>query len=371
MPDWLVVGAGFTGAVFAERLATTCDAKVLVIDRRNHIAGNAFDPINEHGVRYHAYGPHIFHTNSAVVAEYLSRFTEWRAYEHRVVGRIDGKLIPIPFNLTSLEMLFPEAEARRLKALLIEGYGMETRVPILKLRESGNAELRNLAGFIYENVFAGYTKKQWGLSPEEISPSVTARVPVAISYDDRYFQDSFQRMPLRGYAAIFERMLSHPNIELSLATDYDSVNDGGYERVLFTGAIDAFFDFALGELPYRSMRFAYATHPGSRCLPVATMNYPTSEDFTRITEMGHLTGEWGEMTTLATEYPGAHRPGENEPHYPIPRDENRALYSRYAAFAKREAPHVIFAGRLGDYSYYNMDQAIARALSLFAKVAAK
>jgi len=369
--DWLIVGAGYTGAVIAERLASECDAKVLVIDRRDHIAGNAYDGRNEAGVRLHHYGPHIFHTSSSEVAAYLSRFTEWRPYEHRVLGQIEGKLVPIPFNLTSLEMLFAPAEAGRLTQLLIDTYGEGATEPILKMRESQDPDIADLAEFIYENVFLGYTRKQWGLEPEQLSPSVTARVPVRIGRDDRYFTDSFQNMPRHGYTRMFERILGDANIDVSLETDFNQVRDQArYRRILFTGAIDEFFDYALGELPYRSMRFEPETHGEGRRQPVAQINYPVSHDFTRTTEMGHLTEEWGEATTVVTEYPGTHRPGETEPHYPIPRDENRELHRRYQDLAAQEAPHVVFAGRLADYQYYNMDQAVGRALSLYKKTIA-
>jgi UDP-galactopyranose mutase len=366
---WLVVGAGFTGAILAERLASECGAEVLVIDSRAHVGGNAHDTRNEDGVLVHAYGPHIFHTNAPRIVEYLSRFTEWRPYEHRVAGLLSGRLVPIPFNLTTLEILFPAAEAKRLTALLVSTYGMEARVPILTMRTAESAALRELADFIYENVFAGYTRKQWGLAPEELSPSVTARVPVSVSYDDRYFQDRFQKMPRDGYTRMFERILDHPRIGVSLNTAYADVKTERFDRIVYTGAIDAFFDFALGPLPYRSMRFDFRTYHQARHQPVASVNYPTTQDFTRITEMGHLTGEWGAVTTVAVEYPGAHRPGVTEPHYPIPRDEHIALHRRYLALAEKETPHIVFAGRLGDYRYYNMDQAAGRALSLFEKLA--
>lgn len=369
--DWLIVGAGFTGAVIAERLASERDAKVLVIDRRDHIAGNAYDGPSEAGVRMHRYGPHIFHTNSSEVAAYLSRFSEWRPYEHRVLGRVDGALIPIPFNLTSLEMLFASAEARRLAKLLIDTYGEGTTEPILKMRQSQDRDIADLADFIYENVFLGYTRKQWGLEPEQLSPSVTARVPVRIGRDDRYFTDSYQNMPRDGYTRMFERILGHPNIDVSLETDFKQARDQvRHRRILFTGAIDEFFDYALGELPYRSMRFEPQAYRQRRRQPVAQINYPVSHDFTRTTEMGHLTREWGEVTTVVTEYPEPHRPGETEPHYPVPREENRELHRRYRELAAQEAPHVVFAGRLGDYQYYNMDQAVGRALSLYRKTVA-
>jgi UDP-galactopyranose mutase len=367
---WLIVGAGFTGSVLAERLASQCGAEVLVIDQRDHIGGNAHDGRDERGFLCHRYGPHILHTNSRRVADYLSQFTEWIPYTHRVVGHFDGVLAPIPFNLTSLEVLFPAAEARRLTALLVETYGMETSVPILTMLQSDDREIRKLADFVYENVFLGYTRKHWGMNPEELSPSVTARVPVRISYDDRYFQDWFQYMPGAGYTAMFERILAHPRISVSLNTRYDEVKgDRGFDRLVYTGGIDAFFDFALGPLPYRSVRFDPQTYLERVRQPCAQINYPNSEDFTRTTEMGHLTQEWGETTTVVTEYPRAHEPGLTEPYYPIPSKSTQSLYNRYLDLARDTAPHVQFAGRLGDYRYYNMDQAIARALSLFRRCA--
>ncbi len=366
--DWLIVGAGYTGAVVAERLASLCDKRVLVIDRREHIAGNAFDARNDDGILFHQYGPHIFHTNSDEIAGYLSRFTEWKPYEHRVLGVVDGRLIPIPFNLTSLEILFPAPEAARLGRLLVDAYGMDRKVPILKMRESAHAGVRDLADFIYRNVFEGYTTKQWALRPEELSPSVTARVPVHVSYDDRYFQDSFQKMPREGYTKMFERMLDHPNITVALGTDYETAKDEVlFDRMLYTGAIDEFFGYEFGPLPYRSLSFDFRTYRQRRHQSVGQVNYPVSHDYTRITEMGHLTGEWNGSTTVAIEYPIAHRPGETVPYYPIPRDENAAHHDRYVAFARKEAPDVLFAGRLGDYKYYNMDQAVGRALALFRK----
>ena len=369
--DYLIVGAGYTGVILAERLASQCDKRVLVVDRRDHIAGNAHDRRNEAGVLYHRYGPHIFHTNAPQVVEYLSRFTDWIPYEHRVVGVIDGRLVPIPFNLTSLAILFPEAEARRLGDLLVSAYGIDQKVPILKMRESPHQGVRDLAEFIYRNVFHGYTTKQWGLTPEQLSPSVTSRVPVHVSYDDRYFQDSFQKMPAAGYTAMFERMLAHPNIAVSLDTDYRDVRSQvAYDRLIYTGAIDEFFGYELGGLPYRSLRFDFQTYRQRQHQSVGQVNYPVSHDYTRITEMGHLTQEWGQATTVAIEYPQAHRRGETEPYYPIPRDENQQLHDRYLEFARREAGDVLFAGRLGDYRYYNMDQAAARALTLFEKITA-
>ncbi len=366
--DWLIVGAGYTGAIIAERLATQSGKRSLVIDRRDHIAGNAYDRRNDAGVLFHQYGPHIFHTNAQVVVDYLSKFTDWLPYEHRVLGSINGRLIPIPFNLTSLHILFPKTEADRLTKILIDAYGMDQKVTILKMRESPSQEVRDLADFIYKNVFLGYTTKQWGLSPEELSPSVTARVPVYISYDDRYFQDAFQNMPKHGYTKMFERIFAQDGIDVSLNTDLRDVSEEiTYDRLLYTGAIDEYFNFELGELPYRSLEFDFQTYSQKRHQAAGQVNYPISEDFTRITEMSYLTQEWSDVTTVAIEYPIAHIPGKTVPYYPIPRDENLDLHNKYAELAAREAPNVTFAGRLGDYKYYNMDQAIGRALSLFKK----
>ncbi|MFC2254938.1 UDP-galactopyranose mutase [Labrys portucalensis] len=366
--DWLIVGAGFTGAVLAERLASRADKRVLLIDRRKHLGGNAYDCLNEHGHLFHQYGPHIFHTNSQQVVDYLSLFTNWRPYEHRVVAIIEDRLIPIPFNLTGIEILFSSAEAEKLRDLLVNSYGFGQKVPILRMRDSEHAGIRDLADFIYQNVFHGYTTKQWGLAPEQLSPSVTARVPVNISYDDRYFADSFQKMPLEGYTRLFERLTSHSNITLALDTDYEQVaSQISFGNAVHTGAVDEFFSYELGHLPYRSLRFDFATLRQSCHQPVGTVNYPTSQAFTRITEMAHLTGQWSEATTVVVEYPQAHQPGLTTPYYPIPQDDNQNLHRRYLQFAAREAPNIQFAGRLGDYRYYNMDQAVGHALAIFTK----
>ena len=366
-PDWIVVGAGFTGATFAERMATA-GRRVRVVERRAHIAGNAYDEINQSGILVHRYGPHIFHTNSDVVWRYLSGFTKWRSYEHRVLGLIQGKLVPIPFNLDSLAALFPAPAVMQIEGALVSEYGFGKKVPILKLRESKRAEIRDFANYVYRNVFEGYTIKQWQLRPEELSPSVTARVPVSISRDDRYFQDIYQTMPLDGYTAMFERMLNHPNIEVILECDWKypgaQISD---TQILFTGAIDEFFDYRFGPLAYRSLRFEEHTLRKAQHQPVGTVNYPNDNDYTRITEQKILTGQRSAVTTLVTEYPQPHVPGRTIAYYPIPRDENQLLYAKYAALAQAEYTHVHFAGRLANYQYYNMDQACARALMLAAE----
>ena len=361
--DWIVVGAGFTGATFAERLASA-GKRVRVLERRPHIGGNAYDAPDEHGVLVHRYGPHIFHTNSTAVRDYLTRFTEWRPYEHRVLANIAGQLVPVPFNLDSLAALFPAQEAAAIEAALIAEHGAGRRVPILKLRQSHDERVRAFADYVYRSVFEGYTLKQWGMPPEELAPSVSARVPVVIDRDDRYFQDVFQAIPADGYTALFARMLRHPNIEVVLDAEWDGTAGGA--QVLFTGALDELMGYRFGPLPYRSLRFEHATFRSERHQRVAQVNYPGPEPFTRIVEQKQLTGQETPFTTLTTEYPLAHEPGKTIPYYPVPRDDNTALHSRYWEAARAEMPWLMPAGRLGDYQYYNMDQACARALKLAA-----
>ncbi len=357
--DCLVVGAGFAGATIAERMATEHGRKVVVMERRDHVGGNAFDCPDAHGILIHPYGPHIFHTNAKQIFDYLSRFTEWRPYEHKVLAEIDGKLAPVPFNLNSLHALFPAPQAEKLERLLIEQYGMEARVPILKMRESAHADLKELAEYVYQKVFLGYTVKQWGLRPEDLSPSVTARVPVAVSRDDRYFQDTYQAMPAAGYGVMFERMLDHPNIELRLGEDYLAQrNKIKADHVFFTGPIDAYFDYRFGPLPYRSLHFEHENLAQTSFQPVGTVNYPNSHAYTRITEFKHLTGQSAAHTSIVKEYPRA----DGDPYYPVPRLDNEALYQRYLQLADAESK-VSFVGRLANYRYYNMDQVVASALT--------
>jgi UDP-galactopyranose mutase len=369
--DWIVVGAGFTGATFAERMAAA-GKRVLVIDRRRHIGGNAYDDRNAHDILVHRYGPHIFHTNSAAVWTYLSRFTEWRPYEHRVLGLIEGKLVPIPFNLNSLTALFSEQSAERIQNALIDQYGLDKNVPILKLLQSEDQNVRDFADYVYRNVFEGYTIKQWQLRPEELSPSVTARVPVSISRDDRYFHDTYQAMPVDGYTAMFSRMLDNPNIEVELGLEWKiSSSSRGDTRILFTGAMDEFLDYRFGPLAYRSLRFEEETLDKVQHQPVGTINYPNNYAYTRITEQKIITGQRALVTTLMTEFPQPHEPGKTIPYYPIPREENQLLYAKYVEAIRNEHPHVYFAGRLADYQYYNMDQACARALKLASEYSSR
>lgn len=367
--DWVIVGAGFTGAVLAERIATQLDERVLIIDRRDHIAGNAYDYEAAHGLLVHKYGPHIFHTNSEKVWRYLSRFTEWRPYFHRVLGMVEGNAVPVPFNLNSIAATFPPHMAEALSRRLIETYGYGKKVPILKMLEGTDEELGFLAKYVYDNVFKNYTKKQWDLAPEDLDPGVTARVPIYVSRDDRYFQDSYQAMPKEGYTKLFQRLLNHPNITTSLSTEYkDVAGMWPQARTIFTGPIDEYFDYAHGALPYRSLRFEITEEPEAGFVqPVGTVNYPNEFDFTRITELKHLTGQRAPSSLLVTEYPQAYAPGENEPYYPIPTEETSRRLRPYQDMARDLSGKVFFAGRLGDYAYYNMDQACARALALFEK----
>jgi UDP-galactopyranose mutase len=367
--DWLIVGAGFTGSVLAERIASQRGEKVLIVEQCDHIAGNAYDYYDEQGVLVHQYGPHIFHTSMKQVWDYLAQFTEWRSYYHRVLAVVDGKQVPVPFNLNSLYALFPPRYADKLSLQLIEKYGFNVKVPILNIRENALGDLKFLADYIYENVFHNYTLKQWHLKPEELAPSVTARVPIYISRDDRYFQDAYQGLPQQGYTALFRRILNHPNIKLLLNTAYQEVvEEIQYQKMIFTGPIDAFFEHQHGELPYRSLHFKFLHTEQEYKQSVGTVNYPNEYDYTRTTEYKHLTGQRVYGSTYIEEYPQSYKRGENIPYYPIPKEEYRALYKKYEAEAEKIKGRVLFAGRLADYQYYNMDQAVARALSLFEKI---
>jgi UDP-galactopyranose mutase len=357
--DVLVVGAGFAGAVCARRMAEDYGLRVLVIDRRPHVAGNAHDASDEHGVLIHTYGPHIFHTNAAKVIEFLSRFTEWRPYEHRVSAEVDGQIVPLPINRTTVQKLHRvelhgEEDTAAYLASLAE--------PRAELKNSEDAVVAKVGHDLYERLFRGYTRKQWSLDPSELHASVCARLPVRTNDDDRYFGDSFQQMPAAGFTTMFERMLDHPNIELRLGTEYDDMsNEVDAAHTVWTGPIDEFFGYRLGRLPYRSLQFERETRatPGGRLVqPVAVINYPNERiPYTRVTEFRHLTGQVADFSTLTYEYPTA----EGDPYYPIPRPENREMYHRYEALAA-ERTDVLFVGRLARYQYLNMDQVVAQAL---------
>ncbi len=360
--DWLVVGAGFAGSVLAERLASQLGRRVLVVDRRPHIGGNAYDERDAAGVLVHRYGPHIFHTNAPHIVRYLSQFTEWRPYEHRVLARVRDQLLPIPINRTTLNRLYgldlgtDEAVAAFLAA---------RAEPVAHARTSEDVVVGTVGRELYELFFRGYTRKQWGLDPCRLDASVTARIPTRTNEDDRYFTDRFQAMPRHGYSAMFARMLDHPNIDVRTGADFGAVPARLYRRVVYTGPVDEFFGRRFGPLPYRSLEFRFETLPARRVQPVGTVNEPDEAvPFTRTTEFGHLTGEWGRRTTLVREYPRA----DGDPYYPIPRPENAARYERYRALADA-TPGVVFVGRLASYRYYNMDQVVGQALATFKRIA--
>ncbi len=359
--DYLIIGAGFAGSVLAERLAVEMDRKVLIVDNRPHIGGNAYDHYDDAGILVHKYGPHIFHTNSDRVFAYLSRFTEWRPYEHRVRAQVDGKLLPIPINLDTVNELY----GLNLTSDELEAFFEGVAEPVEHVRTSEDVVVSKVGRDLYEKFFRGYTRKQWGLDPSELDAGVTARIPTRINRDDRYFTDTYQAMPLHGYTRMFERMLDHPNITIMVNTDYRDIAPLiSYRNLIYTGPIDAFFDYRYGRLPYRSLQFQFETfdRPVQQAYPV--INYPNDHEFTRTTEMKYLTGQQHPKTTTVTEYPRA----EGDPYYPVPRPENAERYKQYKALADA-LPNVHFVGRLATYKYYNMDQVVAQALSVFDRIA--
>jgi UDP-galactopyranose mutase len=363
MFDYMIVGAGFAGSVLAERLASELDAKVLMVERRHHIGGNAYDYYDDAGILVHKYGPHIFHTNSEKVFQYLSRFTAWRPYEHRVQTSVDGQLVPIPINADTLNKLY----GLNLTCHQVDGFLASVAEPCGQVRTSEDVVVSRVGRDLYEKFFRNYTRKQWDLDPSELDASVTARVPVRTSRDDRYFTDRFQAMPLHGYTQMFQKMLDHPNISIMLNTDYSDIKDEvRFRELIFTGPIDEYFDYCYGQLPYRSLRFEHQTHDRPQYQPAAVVNYPNEHAYTRITEFKYLTGQEHPKTSIVFEYPQS----EGDPYYPIPQQKNADLYAKYKAMADA-LPDVHFAGRLGTYKYYNMDQVVAQALTLFEKLSGK
>ena len=357
--DYLVVGAGFAGSVLAERLASG-GKRILVIDRRPHIGGNAYDHYNDDGILVHRYGPHIFHTNSEAVFDYLSRFTAWRPYQHRVLASVDGRLVPIPINLDTVNQLY----GLSLTSFELERFFESVAESRDRIETSEDVVVSKVGRELYEKFFRGYTRKQWGLDPSELDASVTARIPVRTNRDDRYFTDTYQAMPLHGYTRMFENMLDHPNIKIMLNTSYqEAASLIPFGEVIYTGPIDEFFDYRYGKLPYRSLNFRYETHDREFVQPVGTINFPNDYAHTRITEMKHLTGQVHPRTTTVTEYPTA----VGDPYYPIPRPANQEIYKKYQALAA-ETPAVHFVGRLATYKYYNMDQVVAQALTVFSRL---
>ncbi|MFC2131475.1 UDP-galactopyranose mutase [Bacteroidota bacterium] len=368
MYDYLIVGAGLAGCVTAERIASQLNKKVLIVEKRNHIGGNCYDYLDSKGILVHKYGPHAFHTTMEHVWEYLSQFTQWHPYEHKVLAHINGKNVPVPFNLNSIEQIFEPEIAKEYKELLIEKYGEEKKIPILKLIETDNNLLKELADFIYRNVFYGYTLKQWGLNPEELDFSVSSRVPVFTGRDNRYFHDPFQRIPARGYTNMFKKMIDNPNIEIIYNKDYRKiVSDIQFGKMIYTGPVDYYFDYIHGQLPYRSLRFDYKTLQQDYFQETAQINYPNNHQYTRITEFKHFLRQENRYTTIAYEFPQDYIHEMNEPYYPIPRKENEELYKKYLAETEKLNNSVIFVGRLAEYKYYNMDQIVAVALMTFEK----
>jgi len=360
--DYLIVGCGFAGSVLAERLATQHGARVLMIDKRDHVGGNAYDELNEHGILYHKYGPHIFHANSDEIVSYLSQFTQWRPYEHRVLAHVRDKLVPVPINRTTLNTLYNanlknDEEAAAFLASRAE--------PVAEIRTSEDVVINAVGRELYELFFRGYTRKQWGLDPSELDKQVTSRIPTRTNTDDRYFTDTHQIMPLHGYTKMFERMLDHPLIDKVLGTDYRDVqNEVNAAHIIYTGPIDEYFDWRFGKLPYRSLRFVHSTIEKEQFQDVAVVNYPHADvPYTRISEYKHMTGQEHARTTITLEYPSA----EGDPYYPIPRPENQALFKKYEALADSTSG-VTFVGRLATYRYYNMDQIVGQALATFRRL---
>lgn len=379
-PDVIVVGAGFSGCVMAERFASVLDKQVLVLEQRDHIGGNCFDYHNEHGICVHHYGPHLFHTNKTNVWDYLSNFTEWQPYEHEVLSSVDGRLVPLPFNLNTLSLLYPADEALHIEKLLIEHYGEGSKVSILTLKDCAEPELNQLGKLVYEKFFVNYTTKQWGCSPDDISPAVLGRVPVVISRDNRYFHDKYQAIPLKGYTAMFERMLEKEGISVELQQDAAkrlqfniqenrvTFDDEPFHGVvIYTGMIDALFNYCNGELPYRSLQFDFETLNVEQFQPKTTVNYPNEQEFTRITEFKHILPVTTEFTTIVREFPqdfDRHDPNKNIPYYPMFNEANQKAHNSYRLLTQQLSQlHIL--GRLADYKYYNMDDAVANALTLF------
>ena len=370
----IVVGAGFSGAVIANLAADKLDERVIVLEKKSHIAGNSYDYRDENGIMIHKYGSHIFHTNNEKVWEYLKQFTDFNTYMHKVVGIIDGIEAQIPFNFHTLYEVFPETMAKRLEIKLLDAFPYNSKVPILEFQKQDDDDLQYLANYVYEKIFLNYTTKQWGVSPKDVDGAVTARVPVYLSLDDRYFQDKYQGIPLNGYTKVVENMLNHKNIELHLNTDYETFRkntenlyDWNNVRIFYTGSIDEFFNYKYGQLPYRSVNFKFETHDVEFYQSHACINYPNNYDFTRIHEYKHYLNDRSDKTVIAKEYSEFFELGKNERCYPIASDENFELYRKYLEDAKN-LENVYFLGRLGDYKYYNIDTAIARALEVFENI---
>jgi UDP-galactopyranose mutase len=334
MFDYIIVGVGFAGSVMAERIATQLNKKVLIIEKRNHIGGNSYDYKDENNILVHKYGPHLFHTENNKVFEYLSQFTSWDIYNHKVLAYIDGKEVPIPFNINTLYEVFPESKAKTLEVKLLKEFDYNSKVPILELKNSKDEDMQFLADFVYEKIFVHYTAKQWGMKPEDMDSAVTARVPIFVGRDDRYFNDKYQVIPSKGYTKLFENMLNHKNIKLMLNTDFNEIckiTENGFElmgnkfkgKIIYTGQIDELFDYKFGDLPYRSVDMVYETVDKEFYQDATTVNYPNNYDFTRITEFKHIHPTKSDKTTILKEYPKEYVKGKDTPYYPIFTDENQ------------------------------------------------
>lgn len=375
MIDYIIVGAGLAGVVMAERIATQKNKKVLIIEKRKHIGGNCFDYKDENNIQIHKYGPHLFHTNNKDVVDYLSNFTSWDIYNHEVLCFIDGKKVSIPFNFNTLYEVLPFSKAKVLEKKLLLSFDYNSKIPILELKKSKDEDLIFLANYIYDKIFVNYTAKQWGIKPEEMDNSVTARVPVFIGRDNRYFNDKYQILPSHGYTNMIENILDHKNIKIMLNTDFKEICslienefyifDSKFEgKVVYTGQIDELFEYKFGDLPYRSVDMQFKTIEKEFYQEKATVNYPNDYDFTRITEFKHIHPANTSKTTILKEYPKKYIKGKNTPYYPIFTQENQNRYNKYLAYSK-EFKKLILLGRLAEYKYYDMDDVVERTLNIF------
>jgi len=377
MFDYIVVGAGYAGVVMAQKIATQLDKKVLIIEKRNHIAGNCYDFKDENNILMHKYGPHLFHTNNKKVFDYLSEFTSWDIYNHKVLAIIDGKEVPIPFNINTLYDVFPNSLATKLEEKLLKEFDYNSKIPILELKNSKDKDMQFLADFVYEKIFVHYTAKQWGMKPEDMDSAVTARVPIFVGRDDRYFNDKYQVIPSKGYTSLFKNMIKHENIKLMLNTDFKEVcqtDDNGFNlmghdfngKIIYTGPIDELFDYKFGDLPYRGVDMRFETVDKEYYQDATTVNYPNNYDFTRITEFKHIHSTKSSKTTILKEYPKEYIKGKDTPYYPIFTDKNQERYDKYLQYSQ-QWKNLILLGRLAEYKYYDMDDIVERALEVFEK----